>query len=97
MEEPVFCPNCGEEMEEWLTDIYKCPPLRKYGGYGGSKIAEQIDELKEVDRESLTSLIEKYHDLGYWCEVDTSFERGWHSGEKIYYYNLKVFREEQED
>lgn len=24
MNEPVFCPNCGDEMREWQGSIYEC-------------------------------------------------------------------------
>lgn len=41
MRNPLFCPNCGEELEKWDTDIMECPEC---GNMFDREVLEEMEE-----------------------------------------------------
>lgn len=42
MNDPIFCPKCGEEMKNWQSDILECPDC------GNMVDKEVLDEMEEA-------------------------------------------------
>lgn len=56
---------------------------------------ELIDEKRELNFGELSSYMEQYHKLGYWCSVEINHEivNDWGLDRDYYSYALKVFKE----
>ncbi|KGL45703.1 hypothetical protein [Listeria newyorkensis] len=63
----------------------------------GLEKLEQIDEKRELNFVELTSYLEQYNNLGYWCLVDVEHdaEKSYGSVRDYYSYTLKVLKEKE--